>query len=90
MAEDKTIKVFRALANPIRLKMVRELKHCPNSEESCSELSSKTMLSQPTMSHHFNRLLDAGIISETKLGTQKNYSLNRKLLENLGIDYKKL
>ncbi len=90
MAEDKVVKVFKALANPTRLKMVRELKSCPNSEESCSHLSEKSILSQPTLSHHFNRLVEAGIVHETKFGTQKNYALNRQLLDSIGIDYKKL
>jgi len=88
--EDKTVKVLKSLANPTRLGMVRRLKICHNAEESCGELSAKIMLSQPTLSHHFNRLIEAGVIIETKFGTQKNYTLNRKLLADVGIDYKKI
>lgn len=90
MTEEKVVKVFKALANPTRLKMVRDLQHCPNSEERCSELSAKSMLSQPTLSHHFRRLIEADIIHEAKFGTKKSYRLNHKLLENIGIDHNKL
>ena len=90
VSEEKTVKVLKALASPARLRMIRELKKCPNGEESCGELSGKSRLSQPTLSHHFNRLVEAGVITEEKFGTQKNYILNHALLSRLGIDYKKL
>jgi DNA-binding transcriptional ArsR family regulator len=49
-----------------------------------------TKLSQPAMSHHFNKLVDAGVVSEEKRGTQKLYELNTALLKSIGIDVTKL
>lgn len=85
----KTVKVLKSLANPTRLDIVKELARCP-SGETCGKLSEKNYLSQPTMSHHFLKLIEAGVISERKFGTQKNYMLNKPLLESSGIDINKL
>jgi DNA-binding transcriptional ArsR family regulator len=88
-ASQATIKVLKALANPTRLALIKDLARCPGGE-SCGKLSEKKMLSQPTMSHHFLKLLEAGVITERKFGTQKEYRLNKPLLESMGIDLKKL
>lgn len=90
MKDTQTVAVFKALADPTRLKLVRELASCPTGQKTCGELSNKVSLSQPAMSHHFAKLTGAGIVSETKTGTYKIYSLNSKLLSELGIDIKKL
>lgn len=87
--QEKTVKVLKAIANPTRLALVKELGRCPSGEK-CSKLSEKQMLSQPTMSHHFLKLVEAGVIKERKFGTEKEYVLNKPLLETLGIDIKKL
>ncbi len=90
MKDNQTIAVLKALADPTRLKMVRVLASCPTGQKTCGELSNKAELSQPAMSHHFAKLSMAGIVSEEKLGTQKLYSLNTKLLSELGINVNKL
>lgn len=90
MKDEKAVKIFKALASPIRLSMVRRLAACKDSRGACSELSSRIDLSQPTLSHHFNRLIESGIIIESKQRTSKFYSLNRKLLATHGIDINKL
>lgn len=85
----KTIKVLKSLANPTRLEIVKDLARCP-SGETCGKLSEKKYLSQPTMSHHFLKLIEAGVITERKFGTQKQYILNKPLLDSMGIDISKL
>lgn len=90
MKDAQTIAVFKALADPTRLKMVRVLASCPTGQKTCGELSEKAELSQPAMSHHFAKLASAGIVSEEKVGTHKIYSLNTKLLGDLGLNIKKL
>lgn len=84
------VKIFKALADHTRLSMVRELATCPAHIKSCDELSSKSWLSQPAMSHHFQRLVEAGVIIESKTGTAKNYRLNKELLQRSGINVTKL
>lgn len=86
---ESTVKVLKSLANSTRLDIVKDLSHCPNGE-TCGKLSEKKYLSQPTMSHHFLKLVEAGVITEHKVGTQKNYRLNKPLLESVGININKL
>ncbi len=84
------VKIFKALADPTRLSLVRELVTCPTHIKSCDELSSKSLLSQPAMSHHFSKLAEAGVIIENKYGTQKSYRLNSELMASCGIDTSKI
>lgn len=90
----EAVEIFKALADPTRLDIVRRLASEPDAYvpsgdliESCSSL---TKLSQPAMSHHLNKLVDAGIISERKVGTGKRYELNEETLALAGIDPHKL
>lgn len=94
MNECKAIEIFKALADPTRLDIVRRLAREPDAYvpsndlvESCATLNK---LSQPAMSHHFNKLVDAEVISERKIGTGKRYELNDELLLSIGIDPVKL
>jgi len=85
MHNDQTIAVLKALADPTRLRLVRELASCPTRTESCGKLSAKVLLSQPAMSHHFAKLVGAGVVLEQKEGKAKSYKLNRQLLSQCGI-----
>ncbi len=51
-----TLKVFKALADQTRIKIVKKL--IDYDEVSCRELMKHFPLSQPTLSHHFSKLLD--------------------------------
>ena len=90
MKDQQTINVLKALADPTRLKLVRSLFKDSHGQKSCSDLSAKSCLSQPAMSHHFSKLATAGVISETKIGTQKTYILNNDFLNSLGLNIQKL
>ncbi len=85
MPDKLKIKVgaLKALADETRLSIVEKLSNYPSLQ--CSELSEKFHLSQPTLSHHFKKLMNADIIIAKKKGTQMLYSLNKKLLKELGI-----
>lgn len=90
MRDTQAIKIFKALADPTRLQMVRSLASCTTGQKSCGDLSYKAPLSQPAMSHHFSKLVDTGIVTESKHGVQKSYQLNKELLDSLGINVQKL
>jgi DNA-binding transcriptional ArsR family regulator len=90
MQNDQTVAVFKALADPTRLKLVRELAATPALSESCGKLSADACLSQPAMSHHFAKLVSAGVVMEQKEGKEKSYKLNRQLLADCGIVAEKL
>lgn len=90
LMHDQTITILRALADPTRLEIVRTLIKDRDDTASCAKVSSHSTLSQPAMSHHFKKLVEAGVIDEHKAGTEKIYKLNSRLLSKLGIDPKKL
>ena len=93
-SQDATTKVLKALADDIRLGVVRKLAATPDSAaKSCDLVSSCASfleLSQPTMSHHLAKLVDAGVLVEEKHGVSKRYQLDREYLAGLGIDASKL
>lgn len=89
----KSVKVYKSLADETRLLIVRKLALVGrevDSSEIVIDCSRVLKLSQPTMSHHFAKLVASGVLSERKTGTKKHYTLNRELLEASGIDAKKL
>ena len=83
-----TATLFKALADETRLSIVRKLAadgcEVPGSEivASCAQFH---QLSQPAISHHFSKLVAAGVLEERKKGTEKYYQLNSKLLVKSGI-----
>lgn len=86
---EQTINILKALADPTRLDIIRmlaEKRDCT----SCGDVSAHSKLSQPAMSHHFNKLVEAGVLSEQKTGKEKYYELNFSVLEEHGIDPSKL
>lgn len=78
-----TKEIFKALGNEIRLAIVNLLLR--KGELSCQDLQKQFTLSQPTMSHHFSKLINIGIIEVRKEGSNHFYSLNQKLLGKHGI-----
>ncbi len=80
----KTLKIFKALSDPTRIKIVRKL--IDKSEVSCQDLMKYFPLSQPTLSHHFNKLIDSGVLSVRKNGASHYYGVNKKYLADVGID----
>lgn len=87
---DTNVAVFKALADKTRLDIVRKLATCTDAVSGCDIVSDCAALSQPAMSHHFTKLVDAGVILEQKKGTEKSYELNRPLFTTLGINPEKL
>ncbi len=93
MEQSQTTHILKSLADDMRLSIVRKL-----AADKCEEASSSIVsdcalaltLSQPTMSHHFTRLVQAGVLLERKAGTEKFYQLNIDLLNRIGIDPAKL
>ena len=88
-----TASILKSLADDMRLSIVRKLAQdkCEVSGSSIvSDCATFLQLSQPTMSHHFNRLVQTGVLLERKEGTEKFYQLNTKILHSIGIDPTKL
>ena len=83
------VKLFKALSDETRVDIIKYL--LSNRKElSCQELLDKFPLSQPTLSHHFNKLIDANVLKVRKEGASHFYSIDNDYLKNFGIDIHKI
>ena len=83
------IKLFKALSDETRIDIIGQILN-NGKELSCQELLNKFPLSQPTLSHHFNKLIDADILKVRKDGASHFYSIDNRYLKKIGIDLNKL
>lgn len=84
----ETIKIFKSLADATRLEVIKVM--ASYNEVTCQELQKHFKLSQPTLSHHFNKLIEVNILLYRKEGKMNYYKLNKKLLFDYGININKL
>jgi ArsR family transcriptional regulator, arsenate/arsenite/antimonite-responsive transcriptional repressor len=73
-------KISKALADPNRLMILKEIKKKQNCLY-CMDIYSKVNLAQPSISHHLKQLTDANLISSEKEGRTVKYSLNNGVFE---------
>jgi len=73
-------KISKALADPNRLAILKELKRQKNCLY-CADISSVIDLAQPSISHHLKLLTDSEIISSEKEGRNIKYKLNEKVMD---------
>ena len=71
----RTALVFKALADPNRLRLLSIVKGAGDGEACVCDLTEPLDLSQPTVSHHLKILVDAGLLHREKRGTWAYYSL---------------
>ena len=79
---EATARLFKALADPHRVRIVNLLATSPEPVCVC-EFTGPLGLSQPTVSHHLKKLVDAGLLDREQRGTWAYYSLNRAALTRL-------
>lgn len=70
--------VFEALSHPVRRKILALLRQGPLS---AGELAEHFDIAKPTLSVHFAKLKDAGLVSVERRGTSLIYHLNMSILE---------
>jgi ArsR family transcriptional regulator len=79
---EATAGLFKALGDPARVRIVNTL--ATASEPVCvCNLINPLGLSQPTVSHHMKKLLDAGLVDREQRGKWAYYSLKRDAVETL-------
>ena len=77
-----TAELFKALADPARVRIVNLL--AISSEPVCAcELYEPLGLSQPTVSHHLKKLVEAGLLEREQRGKWAYFSLKRDAVEKL-------
>lgn len=85
---EKRAKIFAALSDPTRLRIVELLSCC--SEMSGSEIAHQLGISLALFCHHSKTLAEAGLIHARKEGQTKYNSLNRELLLDCFASFKGL
>src|SRR6266566_6283305 len=77
-----TADLFRALADPARVKIVNLLATSRGPVCAC-EFEPALELSQPTVSHHLKKLTDAGLLEREQRGRWAYFTLNPEAVAQL-------
>jgi ArsR family transcriptional regulator len=77
--------VFKALGDPVRLRLVSLIGARAGGEVCVCDLTSAFDLSQPTISHHLKVLREAGLIGSERRGTWVYYRLVPAALERMAV-----
>jgi ArsR family transcriptional regulator, arsenate/arsenite/antimonite-responsive transcriptional repressor len=77
---EATAALFKALADPARVRIVNLLARSPDAVCVC-EITPALGLAQPTVSHHLKKLVRAGLLEREQRGVWAYYSLDREGLE---------
>lgn len=71
---DPEVRFLQALADPVRLSIIRQIAACDDSVCACDFVECCTV-SQPTISHHLKVLREAGVVTSERRGTNIVYAL---------------
>lgn len=77
----RLVEVLRALADPVRLEIVRRLDQM--GEDSCNTIGGEIDVHQTTLSHHYRVLREAGVTWTTVQGRSRLVRLRRDDLDAL-------
>ncbi|WP_429971656.1 ArsR/SmtB family transcription factor [Fructilactobacillus sp. Tb1] len=80
MDKDKSITIFKALSDPIRIDIVKYLKENPQ-EITCGEIGKIMNISKTSGSYHFKILEAANLITTRKEAREKYIKLNKETIE---------
>ncbi|HEU0115563.1 MAG TPA: metalloregulator ArsR/SmtB family transcription factor, partial [Thermomicrobiales bacterium] len=77
---DRLARLFRAIADPARLRILGELAAAPRTGH---ELADRLRLTPPTISHHMAKLVDVGLVRVEPEAQRRHYSLDTAALRAL-------
>ncbi len=80
---DAAATVFKALADPARVKILNLLATNEGAVCAC-EFEPELGLKQATVSHHLKKLTDAGLLEREQRGKWAYFSINREAADRLG------
>lgn len=81
----QTVELFRALGDPIRLRIVRML--AENGETCVCKIVEELKMTQPAISQHLAKLKNSGVLRAEKRGQWVFYSLDLDVLESVGLAF---
>ena len=80
---EATAELFKALSDPARVRIVNLLATSDGEAVCVCHLIEPLGLSQPTVSHHLKRLLDAGLVQREQRGKWAYFSLRSDAVDTL-------
>jgi ArsR family transcriptional regulator len=72
--------IFKALNDPARREILTMLRE---SDMTAGEIASKFEMTAPSISHHLDKLKQAGMVTTIKKGQYIHYSLNTTVMDDL-------
>jgi ArsR family transcriptional regulator len=82
-AAEGIVPLLKALADPVRLRLVSLVASHEGGEACVCDLNDAFQLSQPTISHHLKILHEAGLLDREKRGVWVYYRVRAEALEDL-------
>ncbi|MGV8910203.1 MAG: ArsR/SmtB family transcription factor [Propionicimonas sp.] len=67
--------LLKALADPVRLRLLRLVAESPDTTACACHMPTALGISQPTLSHHLRKLVDAGLLVREQRGRWAHYRL---------------
>ncbi len=80
MNSKKAEKISKALADPNRLLILKEIKKQKDCMY-CVDLNDIVDLAQPSIAHHLKQLTDTELVTSSKEGRNVKYRLNNQVLD---------
>lgn len=80
MNSKKAEKISKALADPNRLLILKEIKKQKDCMY-CVDLNEIVDLAQPSIAHHLKQLTDTELVTSSKEGRNVKYRLNNQVLD---------
>jgi ArsR family transcriptional regulator len=84
---ETTARVFKALGDPHRVRIVNLLANAPGPACVC-DLTPELGVSQPTVSFHLKKLVQAGLLDREQRGVWAYYQVNREALARLATIFR--
>jgi DNA-binding transcriptional ArsR family regulator len=82
-AAEQAAKLFKALSDPIRIRLVSLVRRTPGGEACFCDLAEEFAMPQPSLSHHLRVLVTAGILDRERRGTWSWYRIRPEPIQAL-------
>ncbi|WP_062378477.1 ArsR/SmtB family transcription factor [Demequina pelophila] len=80
---ERLAEAFKALSDPTRVRLLLHLAESADGTACACHLPDELGISQPTMSHHMKRLVDAGLVDREQRGRWAHFTVRAEALEPL-------